>query len=87
MLQTAFNSHWFLREPLSRLNKVLFSLLSLSVIPSISAADGGLGTEERGKAPVIGLSWNPRITPVTHRWCPQKWCMRSDSRGAGSPIS
>jgi formylglycine-generating enzyme required for sulfatase activity len=21
------------------------------------------------------------------RWCPQKWCTRSDSRGAGSPIS
>ncbi len=21
------------------------------------------------------------------RWCPQKWCMRSNSRGAGFPIS
>jgi hypothetical protein len=20
-------------------------------------------------------------------WCPQKWCMRSDSQGAGSPAS
>ena len=28
----------------------------------------------------------PRIAAETG-WCPQKWCMRSDSRGAGSPIS
>lgn len=38
--------------------------------------------EQSGKLP------SQMKAPRTHRrWCPQKWCMRSDSRGAGSPIS
>jgi pilus assembly protein CpaC len=64
MLQTTFNAYKLLREPLFKQNKVLFNLLSFCLIPSISAANGGPSAEESGKAPVISLSSNHRITPV-----------------------
>jgi hypothetical protein len=38
--------------------------------------------------PVLVSEWVRLIESYcSDGWCPQKWCMRSDSRGAGSPIS